>query len=699
MSLLGKVLNRTPVPYVSGRASGNFNLATPVTSNRTHALSAMGSNGTLFAIVDATSQATASARWRLWRKARSGRREDRIEVTAHAALDLWRKPNDFFTQQELVETGQQHNDLTGETWWVITRSPRSTVPLELWPVRPDKMEPVPHPTKYLSGYMYHGPDGEEIPLALDEVIFIRRPDPCDPYRGIGPVQSILMDLDSAQYSAEWNRNFFKNSAEPGGIIKVDRSLSDDEFRELRMRWQEQHQGVAQAHRVAILEHGEWIDRKFSQRDMQFTELRAVSREIIREAFRFPVPMLGTSENVNRANADAAEVVFGRWLIVPRLDRIKQALNNDLLPLFGEDTAKTLEFDYDYETVVPEDKEAEAAQLTARTGAAQVLISTGFDPDEVMEAVGLPCLTYTKPEPAPAPVQPIETPPPAEAPGEEEEPEEEPEPDPDARARLRIIRRNARIHRPLAADELGDAEPDLGRMQANWEKSLDEVLKEYDPVKESWYASLADQVKEAAASGSLLHLLNLTVTGGDAAIRALTEAMVSLGLDAANQVSDEAKAQGVKAIPQAPRQLDMEIVSQLILGQLGQGLALSASLEAFRVSNDATSADSVADAVHEHLESLTDAQPKLRMGGALTSAQQSGRLKTLAAAPQAAYYASEQLDKNTCKYCRAVNRRWLGNSLAEAQKLYPRAGYIDCEGGIRCRGTIVAVWRPEQSEDF
>jgi hypothetical protein len=47
----------------------------------------------------------------------------------------------------------------------------------------------------------------------------------DPYRGMGVVQTILVDLDATRASAEWNRNFFLNSAEPGGIVEVDRRLT------------------------------------------------------------------------------------------------------------------------------------------------------------------------------------------------------------------------------------------------------------------------------------------------------------------------------------------------------------------------------------------------------------------------------------------------------------------------------------------
>jgi len=212
------------------------------------------------------------------------------------------------------------------------------------------------------------------------------PNPLDPYRGMGPVQAAMVDLDSARYSAEWNRNFFVNSAEPGGIIEVDKRLTDDEFEELTERWREQHQGVAAAHRVAVLEQGKWVDRGFSQRDMQFTQLRNLSRELIREAYGIHGHMIGNSQDVNKANAEAGEISFARWLVKPRCERIKQALNSKLLPMFGV-TGDNVEFDHD--RVVPEDREADDRERMSKAQAAQTLVAAGYDRADVARTVGLP----------------------------------------------------------------------------------------------------------------------------------------------------------------------------------------------------------------------------------------------------------------------------------------------------------------------
>ncbi|NUS24432.1 MAG: phage portal protein [Streptomyces sp.] len=385
-ALLGQA--QAPIPF-TGRAS--FQRAWGRPSGQVAQMAAMGSVGTLFSIVNRTSTATSQVEWKLWRTAKSGKDKDRVEVTSHAALDLWNKPNSFMPRQEFVEVEQQHVDLTGEGWWVIARDERSPIPLELWPVRPDRMTPVPDPDMFLRGYMYRAPGGEEVALGLDEVIQLRMPNPLDPYRGMGPVQSILADLDSTKYSAEWNRNFFLNGAAPGGIIKVSKTLGDAEFDELRMRWNEQHRGVANAHRVAILEQGEWVDRRFTQADMQFVELRKVSRDVIREAFGIPAFALGEVADVNRATAEASKAWFAEMLTVPRLERFKAALNHDLLPLFGV-AAQGLEFDY--VSPVPGDREADAAELTAQASAAERLVAAGYDPADVLSVVGLPEMRFT-----------------------------------------------------------------------------------------------------------------------------------------------------------------------------------------------------------------------------------------------------------------------------------------------------------------
>jgi HK97 family phage portal protein len=412
----GLLRNKAPVPYVATR---NALLSLFRSDDKLDQMRAMGSVGTLFAIANLTSEAISQVDWKLYRKQTDNRRryayegmDARVEVTDHMALRVWNKPNPFMTQQEFIESYEQHRLLTGEAWWLPGRMNGLSFPTELWIARPDRMDVVPSPTDFLSGYTYRNPDGTLVPLELNEVIQLRTPNPVDPYRGWGAVQSILADLDASRLSAEWNRRFFYNDARPNGIIELPDQIDDGEFQRLKRRWREQHQGVSNAGRVSILTNGmKWVDTKLTQRDMQFVELRDVSREVIREAFHFPKPMLGGVDDINRANAEAGEYVFARWLVKNACERTKQALNYDFLPMFGS-TGEGVEFDY--VSPVPEDKAACNAEITAKSAAYVALVNAGADPELTSEYLGIPDLGYTSP---PAPV--IQ--PPAPAPDQTEEP--------------------------------------------------------------------------------------------------------------------------------------------------------------------------------------------------------------------------------------------------------------------------------------
>ncbi|KKK62644.1 hypothetical protein LCGC14_3002290 [marine sediment metagenome] len=142
-----------------------------------------------------------------------------------------------------------------------------------------------------------------------------------------------------------------------------------------------------------MEMGKFSERKISQRDMEFVNLRNFSREAMMEAWRISKAMLGHVDDVNRANNEAQRAIFAERITVPRLERWKKLLNHKLLPKFGG-LGEGYEFDYDDPT--PGNAGEDRADSTANVGNAVSLITTGFDPDETLAAFGLPPLTWKGP---------------------------------------------------------------------------------------------------------------------------------------------------------------------------------------------------------------------------------------------------------------------------------------------------------------
>lgn len=394
--------NRSPVPLVERSSRGSWFSSARLKNDYQGQMSAYGSDPVVYPMVRRLAEATGAAQWQLWQRAPSGLKEDRKPVTSHPVLDLLAKPNNFMTLSQVMEAGQQYEDLTGEKNIVVGYMPGVKYPIDLWPIRPDRLTPVPDPYDYLLGWKYEL-GGEVVPLENHELLRGILPSPLDPYRGMGPLQALMLELDAQRFGKEWQAMFFENSARPGGVIEIDRRLSDPEFNEMRARWAEQHRGLSKAHRVAIIEHGaKWVDTSFSLRDLQMAEMEEVGRDKKLVAFGFPKHMLGIAEDVNRANAEAAEYMFARWLIEPRLSRWRAMFNTQLLPLFGKDVARRYELDF--ESPVPENSDQALAEITAKTTALIALAGGNFDAVKAAEYLGLPDLGYEKPEPVAPPIR-------------------------------------------------------------------------------------------------------------------------------------------------------------------------------------------------------------------------------------------------------------------------------------------------------
>jgi len=99
-------------------------------------------------------------------------------------------------------------------------------------------------------------------------------------------------------------------------------------------------------------------------------------------------MTGVTDDVNRANAQTGEEVFANWKVVPRLDRWRDVLNFQFLPLFYPSGAQ-IPYEFDYIYPLPANREQDNAELTAKAAAAQKLVQSGYDPSDVLEVVGLP----------------------------------------------------------------------------------------------------------------------------------------------------------------------------------------------------------------------------------------------------------------------------------------------------------------------
>lgn len=654
-------------------------------------LSAMSENGTLYGIISRLADAVAGIEWHMHDPSPGGKCEECgakgvvLVTESDPMLELWNRPNPHFYGALFRETSQQHIDLTGEWFWVVVTE--FGVPVELWPVRPDRMTPVPDQRDYLIGWVYTGPDGERVPLLPEQVIQGRTPDPSDPYRGMGPLGALAPELAGARLAAEWNARFFENNALPGGIIEFEEALDDTRYREFVARWREAHQGINNAHRVGIIEGGKWVDRKFTMKDMQFVEAKGLTGAAIREAYGFPEFAQGIVKDLNRATAEASDDFFAKWLAVPRARRIRDVLNHRLVPLFGMMARAGRTFAFT--SPVDGDIETDAKVLDMKARAFVSLVGAGVDGPDALEAAGLPAMAWKRIEQKPVTGQ------------LERQQALEGETVDVAPSRGWLARVGAWA---LPAAERDDAVPRYV------EKISNDYTRALAALEGDWRADVMPDVDRAlldavdsvlaAADPVRFAVLDMAVDA-QPAVALLEQAVAAMSLRAGQRVAEEAAAHGVDVVPVVPGDsahgrivaisADLGTVAAATAALLLSGYAQAVGQEALRWVGSGRTVDQIKDKVRAFMRGLSPSGLRARLGGLLTRAQNAGRIATLAAAPVEYWWANERLDGSTCDPCRKINGELLPTLEAMLLAYGGGGGYLFCEGRERCRGFPDAVW--------
>jgi len=278
----------------------------------------------------------------------TGKAVDIEEVTEHPFLDLVRNVNSWMNEFELREITVLFQELTGNCYWYLVKSPLGT-PKEIWILQAQRVRIVPDPVEFIKGYIYEKGTKKEA-FTPDEIIHYKYPNPKDYFYGMGPLEGAANAVDVNQYIRDYEMAVFENRARPDFVLTTDQTLGEANIKRLIGMWNKLYKGPRKAGKTAVLDKGlKPQEISISPRDLNFLVGKKITREEIANIFGVPIALL-TSENVNRANSETAQYVYTRDTILPRLRRIEQKLNEKLLPLYDERLFCA------FDNPVPEDKE-------------------------------------------------------------------------------------------------------------------------------------------------------------------------------------------------------------------------------------------------------------------------------------------------------------------------------------------------------
>lgn len=283
-------------------------------------------------------------------------------IYTHEILSALSRFNEFTTSYDAIYTTQSHRKLAGDSFWYIERSGTKINNIFILP--PDKVKidlgDANGSQRVIKGYEYTDTvKGKQIKItyAPEDIIHFKVPDPKNPYRGKSTVVAAAEAIDIDNMASYANKKLFERGLISELMLTTEKSLTPEQIKQLHSEFRNTYGGVKNAYKVPIFSGGiEPKNVQMSNKDAQFLEQQQWLRDKICSLFGNPKSII-TTDDVNRANADATILNWKRGTITSEMKSICDTLNEFLVPLYGENLL------LGFCDPVEEDEDAKIEQVT------------------------------------------------------------------------------------------------------------------------------------------------------------------------------------------------------------------------------------------------------------------------------------------------------------------------------------------------
>lgn len=261
-------------------------------------------------------------------------------IYTHPILDALARFNDYTSQYDGFYTTQSHRKLAGDAFWYVDRTGININSITILP--PDKVKinlgKVEGSRRVIQSYTYKDTiKGEDIEITYDpeEIIHFKVPNPKNFYRGKSAVEAAADAIDLDTYAIEANKQLFRRGLIAELMLTTDKSLTPEQIKQLHAEMKSTYSGVQNAYKIPIFSGGIKPESvQMTNKDAQFIEQQSWLRDKICSIFGNPKSII-TTDDVNRANADATILNWKRGTITNEMKGIVNTLNEFLVPLYGD----------------------------------------------------------------------------------------------------------------------------------------------------------------------------------------------------------------------------------------------------------------------------------------------------------------------------------------------------------------------------
>lgn len=255
-------------------------------------------------------------------------------------LDVLDRFNEFTSASDGFYTTQSHRKLAGDCFWFLDGQGPNVNNIFIIP--PDKVKILlgkeAGSMRVIDGYEYtDNIDGKRVNIVYDpkNIIHFKVPNPQNFYRGKSAVEAAADAIDTDAFAIEANRKMFERGLISNFILSTDKGLTPEQLKQLRAEFRAEYGGVEKAFTVPILSGGLKPESvQMSNRDAEFIAQQEWVRDKIASLFGNNKAVLGVTDDVNRANAEATVMHWKRTTIRSEMKGITDTLNEFLVPRYG-----------------------------------------------------------------------------------------------------------------------------------------------------------------------------------------------------------------------------------------------------------------------------------------------------------------------------------------------------------------------------
>lgn len=266
---------------------------------------------------------------------------------------LWKllnvKPNSYESAQEFRYRLSAQLLLSRRGAFIEVVPANDNKPSELHLLPAGRVQPIPDPKTFVSGFKIQDADWREYTLPPERVIWLRyKPHPTDPYMALTPFKPASLAMETDYFARLFNNTFLSNDGRPSMIVSVRGNLGPEDADELKRRFQG---SPSQAGSVSVVEADgiDIADLTANPRDIQWLEGIRQSKEDIMLAFGVPESILGNASGRTFDNADAEYEIFWVHTMVPhcksiatKLDSLTGSTDDELMFAYAFDKVPVLQ---------------------------------------------------------------------------------------------------------------------------------------------------------------------------------------------------------------------------------------------------------------------------------------------------------------------------------------------------------------------